>query len=119
ALAVLFTLISATAAPVDLWRLSVLSHQGEPFLATATLASLPEERIADECLSMGPQSDAPGAELPFLDAARLKLDATRNKVEIRTDTPVNSPGVELVLRVQCAGAPLYARHFTVLIPPAS
>lgn len=116
--AVLFTLVSALAAPVDLWRLSVHSRQGEPFRATATLASLPEERIADDCLSMGPQSDAPGAELPFLAAAHLKLDATRSKVEISTDAPINSPGVELVLRVQCAGAPLYARHFTALIAPA-
>jgi hypothetical protein len=118
-LAVLFTLVSALAAPVDLWRLTVHSRQGEPFRATATLASLPEEHIADDCLSMGPQSDAPGAELPFLGAAHLKLDATRSKVEIGTDAPLNSPGVELVLRVQCAGAPLYARHFTALIPPAA
>ncbi|MEO8157073.1 MAG: hypothetical protein ABI648_04705 [Betaproteobacteria bacterium] len=118
-MAVLFTLVSALAAPVDLWRLSVQSRQGEPFRATATLASLPEEGITDECLSMGPESDAPGAELPFLDTAHLKLDATRSKVEIRTDTAVTSPGVELVLRVQCPGAALYARHFSALIPPAA
>lgn len=117
--AVLFTLVSALAAPVDLWRLTVHSRQGEPFRATATLASLPAERITDECLSMGPESDAPGAELPFLNAAHLQLDATRSKVEISTDVPLNSPGVELVLRVQCVGAPLYARHFTALIPPAA
>lgn len=118
ALAGFFTLVCALAAPVDLWRLTVKSHQGEPFLATATLASLPEEHISTECLSMGPESDAPGSEMPFLSKANLKLDAARSAVEISTDEPVGSPALALVLRVQCAGAPLYARHFTALIPPA-
>ena len=118
AFAGIFTLVSVFAAPVDLWRLTVKSHQGEPFLATATLASLPEEHISDACLSMGPASDAPGSEMPFLDKARLKVNTGRGEVEIRTDQPVASPAVELVLRVQCAGAPLYARHFSALIPPA-
>ena len=119
AFAGIFTLASVLAAPVDLWRLTVKSHQGEPFLATATLASLPEEHISDACLSMGPESDAPGSEMPFLDKARLKLNTGRGVVEIRTDEPIASPAVELVLRVQCAGAPLYARHFSALIPPSS
>ncbi len=119
AFAGIFTLVSVLAAPVDLWRLTVKSHQGEPFLATATLALLPEEHISDACLSMGPESDAPGSEMPFLDKARLKLNTGRGVVEIRTDEPIASPAVELVLRVQCAGAPLYARHFSALIPPAS
>ena len=118
ALAGFFTLVCALAAPVDLWRLTVKSRQGEPFLAIATLASLPEENISSECLSMGPESDAPSSEMPFLAKANLKLDAARSLVEITTDEPVGSPALALVLRVQCAGAPLYARHFSALIPPA-
>jgi hypothetical protein len=112
-----FALVCALAAPVDLWRLTVKSRQGEPFRATATLASLPAEHISTECLSMGPESDAPGSEAPFLDKANLKLDAAGSKVEISTDEPIGVPALALVLRVQCAGAPLYARHFTALIPP--
>ena len=118
ALAGFFTLVCALAAPVDLWRLTVTSRQGEPFLATATLASLPEEHISTECLSMGPESDAPGSEMPFLSKAILKLNAARSAVEISTDEPVGTPALALVLRVQCAGAPLYARQFSALIPPA-
>src|SRR5260221_1174866 len=95
ALAGFFTLVSALAAPVDLWRLTVKSHQGEPFHATATLASLPEEHIFDECLSIGPQSDAPGSEMPFLRKANLKLDTTRVAVEISTDEPITGPAAEL------------------------
>jgi hypothetical protein len=119
ALAGVFTFVCALAAPVDLWRLTVKSHQGEPFLATATLASLPEERISTECLSMGPESDAPGSEMPFLRKANLKLDAARKTVEISTEEVIAAPALALVLRVQCEGAPLYARHFSALIPPVA
>jgi hypothetical protein len=118
ALAGFFTLVSVLAAPVDLWRLTVKSHQGEPLQAVATFASLPEERISTECLSMGPESDAPGSDMPFLSKANLKLNAARNAVEISTEEPITAPALALVLRVQCAGTPLYARHFSALIPPA-
>jgi len=114
-----FTLVCALAAPVDLWRLTVKSHQGEPFLATATLASLPEEHLSTECLSLGPESDAPGSDMPFLGKANLKLNAARNVVEISTPEAITVPALALVLRVQCQGRPLYARHFAALLPPAS
>ena len=94
------------------------SRQGEPFLAVVTLAPLPGESISAECLSMGPQSDAPDPEIPFLGEANLKLDAERSAVEISTNDPVAMPALSLILQVQCAGAPRYARHFSALIPPA-
>ncbi len=118
AFAGLFTLVSALADPVDLWRISIRSHQGEPLKAVATLQALPEERITQQCLSMGPESDAPGSDAPFLTDARLTLNARGDTVEISTDSPVSSPTLALVLRVQCPGAFFYARHFTLLIPPA-
>jgi Tfp pilus assembly protein FimV len=118
AFAGLFTLVSAFADPVDLWRITVHSHQGKPLKAVATLQALPEERITQECLSMGPESDAPGSDAPFLTNARLTLNARGDAVEISTDSPVSSPTLALVLRVQCPGAFFYARHFTLLIPPA-
>lgn len=114
-----FTLFPAHADPVDLWRITVLSHQGEPLKAVATLESLPEERITDECLSLGSEADAPGSDVPLLQQANLKLNAARTAVEISTDAPVSSPSLELVLRVQCPGTFLYARHFSTLVPPAS
>jgi len=119
AFAGLFTLVSALADPVDLWRITVHSHQGEPLRAVATLHALPQERVTQQCLSMGPESDAPGSDVPFLSAARLTLNARGDAVEISTDSPVSSPTLALVLRVQCPGAFFYARHFTILIPPAA
>ncbi|HWH46448.1 MAG TPA: hypothetical protein VN664_01515 [Burkholderiales bacterium] len=118
AFAGLFTFAFALADPVDLWRISVRSHQGEPLRAVATLQALPQERITAECLSMGPESDAPGSDAPFLTNARLTLNAQGDAVEISTDSAVSSPTLALVLRVQCPGAFFYARHFTLLIPPA-
>ena len=56
--------------------------------------------------------------MPFLGKANLKLNAARNAVEISTKEAITAPVLALVLRVQCAGAPLYARHFAALIPPA-
>ena len=67
---------------------------------------------------MGPESDAPGSDAPFLSAARLTLNARGDAVEVSTGSPVSSPTLALVLRVQCPGAFFYARHFTMLIPPA-
>jgi hypothetical protein len=112
-----FTLVAALATPVDLWRLAVHSHQGEPFRATATLASRPDEHISTACLSMGPESDAPDSGMPFLKQADLEFNPARGTVDISTREPVVAPALALVLRVQCAGAPLYARHFTALVPP--
>jgi hypothetical protein len=85
----------------------------------ATQQALPEESITQECLSMGPESDAPGSDAPFLTDARLTLNASGDTVEISTDSPVSSPTLALVLRVQCPGAFFYARHFNLLIPPAA
>ncbi len=113
-----FTLVSAHADPIDLWRINVHSRQGESLKAVATLQALPEERISQKCLSMGPESDAPGSDAPFLTNARLTLNARGDAIEISTDSSVSSPTLALVLRVQCPGAFFYARHFTILIPPA-
>lgn len=115
----LFTLFSALADPVDLWRITVHSHQGQPLHAVATLESLPGENITDACLSLGTEADSPGSEAPLLQQASLKLNASGTAVEIRTSAPVSSPTLELVLRVQCPGTFLHARHFSVLIPPAT
>ncbi|MGH8759080.1 MAG: hypothetical protein ACREVW_06145, partial [Burkholderiales bacterium] len=82
AFAGLFTPVSALADPVDLWRITVRSLQGEPLRAVAALQALPEEHITQECLSMGPESDAPGSDAPFLSAARLTLNARGDAVEV-------------------------------------
>lgn len=114
----MFALVSALARPVELWRISVLSHRGQPLHAVADIESAPDERITDACLSLGPQTDAPGSDAPFLANARLTLNPAGTRVEIRGDQAIHSPTLALVLRVQCPGEMLYARHFGLLIPPA-
>jgi len=118
ALAGFFTFLSAIGASVDLWRLTVKSHQGEPFAATATLDKQPDEPLSDACFSLGPRSDAQGSSLPLLAKAKLRFDAASSSVEITTDEPVSAAELSLVLRMQCPGSPLYVRPFTVVLPPA-
>jgi hypothetical protein len=118
AFAGLFALVTALARPVDLWRVSVHSHRGQPLYASATIETYPGEHITQDCLSLGPESDAPGSDAPFLNAARLTANPAGTRLEIRTDFPIHSPTLALVLRVQCPGEMLYARHFSLLIPPA-
>ncbi len=108
---------TALAAPVDLWRINVQSRQGQPLRASARLTALPQEHLTDACLSLGTLTDAPGSDLPLLQSAQLRLDASGTVVEIRTEEAIQVPALAMTLRVQCPGTPLYARHFRVLIPP--
>lgn len=117
ALAGIFTVFFALAAPVDLWRITVQSLQGQPLRAVALMSALPQEHLTDACLSLGSEADAPGSDLPLLRSARLRLDRSGTMVEIRTEEAIQVPALALTLRVQCPGAPVYARHFRVLIPP--
>lgn len=91
AVAGLFALVSALARPVELWRISVLSHRGQPLHAVVSIESRPDERITDACLSLGPETDAPGFGTPFLDAARLTLNPAGTRVEIRSEQVIHSP----------------------------
>ncbi|MFN0041561.1 MAG: FimV family protein [Burkholderiales bacterium] len=110
---------SALANPVDLWRVEVRSRQGEPLQAVAVLSSTPEENISDACLSLGQASELPGADLPVLEKASLRILPSGNLLEIRTSEPVQSPGLEFTIRIQCENASSYARHFRILIPRAA
>ena len=110
---------SALANPVDLWRVEVRSRQGEPLYAVATLSSTPDENISDACLSLGPAIELPGADLPVLDKASLRLLPSGKLLEIRTSQPIQVPGLEFTVRIQCENAPSYARHFRILIPRAA
>ncbi|MEQ1880849.1 MAG: hypothetical protein ABL878_07735 [Burkholderiales bacterium] len=116
---VLLSSMMKFAYAVDLPGLTVQSRQGQALRAEAGLSALPEEKITTACLALGSAADAPYADYPVLDQATLRLDPTGTKIEIRGATPIHSPGLEIVLRVQCPDAALYAKIFRVLIPPAT
>jgi hypothetical protein len=116
---VLLSAIAEFAHALDVSGLTVQSRQGQAFHAEASVLALPEEKITAECLALGPAADAPDADFPVLDQATLKLDPSGTRIEIRGTTPIHTPGLEIVLRVQCPGAALFVRHFRVLIPPAT
>lgn len=103
------------AAPLDIQRLSVQSVRGEPLKAVAVMRTESGEQIAPACLSLGDESDLPFPDYPLLRNARIMLSPAGDAVEITTVEPVRSPGVAVVLRVQCPGEALTARHFNLLI----
>jgi hypothetical protein len=116
--------LRSIAVPLDIQRLSVQSVRGEPLRAVAVIRTESREQIAPACLSLGDESDLPFPDYPLLRNARIMLSPAGDAVEITTVEPVRSPGVAVVLRVQCPGEPLTARHFNLLIrqpwdrPPA-
>ncbi len=107
--------LQSVAAPLDIQRLSVQSVRGEPLKAVAVIRTESSELIAPECLSLGSEADLPFPDYPLLRNARIELSPAGDAVEISTVEPVTSPGVAVVLRVQCPGQALTARHFNLLI----
>lgn len=114
----LLALFPVFGAQIDLGRLTVTSHQGDPFHAVASLRALPQDSVSETCLSLGSDSDAPESAHPILRDAVLKLNTARDEIEISSLDEINAPAITVVLRVQCAGATPYVRNFTALIPPA-
>jgi hypothetical protein len=107
--------LQSVAAPLDIERLSVLSIAGEPLKAVAVIRTESEEVIAPDCLSLGDESDLPFPDYPLLTNARIELSPAGDAIEISTVAPVTSPGLAVLLKVQCPGEPLTARHFNLLI----
>ncbi|MEX0957721.1 MAG: hypothetical protein WDZ63_00385 [Burkholderiales bacterium] len=93
------------------------SHRGEPLRALASVQTQPGEEIRSECLALGDEHDAPDPDFPMLREARLSLSDTGDTIELSTQTPVTSPTVSVVLRVQCPGQPYIARQFNIQLPP--
>jgi hypothetical protein len=81
------------------------------------------EQITPECLSLGDETDLSQPDYPLLRSATVQLSPAGDSIQISTQEPVDRPGVSVVLRIQCPGEPLTARHFNLLLrhpgdPPA-
>jgi hypothetical protein len=111
--------LQSASAHLDIQRLSVLSVRGEPLRAVAVVRTEPGEQIAQECLSLGDESDIPSPDYPLLRNARITLSAAGDAIEISTDDPVTLPAIAVVLRVRCPGESLTARHFNLLMRQTS
>jgi hypothetical protein len=116
---VLLSSIAEVARAVDLSGLTIQSRQGQTLRAEVSLSSTPGDKIISECLALGSTVDSPDPGFPVLDEAMLTVDASGTKIEIRGAAPIFSPGLEIVLRIQCPGDALLVKNFRVLIPPAA
>jgi hypothetical protein len=97
---------------------NVGSTRGEPLRASVSVHTEPGEQIGPECLSLGDERDAPDPDLPLIRNARFSLSPTGDSIQFTTTEPVTVPAVAVVLRVQCPGAPLYARLVNLHLKPA-
>lgn len=113
----LFLFVATCSFAVDIWKISVQSHRGEPLRALASVQTQPGEEIRAECLALGDEHDAPDPDFPILREARLSLSDAGDTIELSTQTPIDSPTVSVVLRVQCPGQPYIARQFNIQLPP--
>ncbi|HET9861956.1 MAG TPA: hypothetical protein VFP37_00820, partial [Steroidobacteraceae bacterium] len=75
----------------------------------------PDEQITPDCLSLGDETDLPLPDYPLLRDAVVRLSPAGDSIQISTRDPVDTPGVSVVLRIQCPGEALTARHFNLLI----
>lgn len=115
----LLAVFSLPAAALEIWQINVASARGEPLRASVSLQTAPGEQVGPECLSLGDERDAPDPELPLIRDARFTLSSTGDSIQFTTSDAINHPAVSVVLRVQCAGSPLYARVVNLhLKPPA-
>jgi hypothetical protein len=76
---------------------------------------LPDEQISPDCLSLGDETDLPHPDYPLLRDAVVRLSPAGDSIQISTQDRVDTPGVSVVLRIQCPGEALTARHFNLLI----
>jgi hypothetical protein len=103
------------ADPLEIQRLSVESARGEPLRALVSVRMLPDEQISPDCLSLGDETDLPHPDYPLLRDAVVRLSPAGDSIQITTRDPVDTPAVSVVLRIQCPGEALTARHFNLLI----
>jgi hypothetical protein len=93
----------------------VESVRGAPLRAVVTVRTEAQEEIRPECLSLGDETDLSQPDYPLLKEASIGLAPAGDSIEITTRNPVDRPGVSVVLRLQCPGEALTARHFNLLI----
>jgi len=117
ALAALAMACAMPAAAFTLGRLEVRSHLGQPFDATLSFASRPDEEVDASCFSLLPRN--PGDGVAGLPAATIEVIRAKDggQAQIRTRQPVREPIVGLALRAGCVGKGEFRRDFTLTLDP--
>ncbi len=121
AVAVLLVLSSRPCTGLEIDRVTVNSHQGEPLDAVVRILLGPDENIDDGCLSVADRQQFVNPEHALISQARLALLGSRGPIRVTTETPVTEQVVSVGLRVQCDAGSVSVRpvNFYLKPPPST
>ncbi len=118
AAAIAALLASGSALALSLGPIEVGSALGEPLRAELALGIAPGERIVPECFRLSTDASAGArAGLPYEASLRILGSGPAQRLAITGRTPLREPLVDLVVAVECAGAPRLQRGYTLLLSP--
>lgn len=112
-------LANGSALALSLGPLEVNSALGEPLRAELALGVAPGERLTPACFRLTTDATA-GARGGMAYAANLRLtgNGPAQRLVIDGRTPMREPLVDLVVAVDCPGAPRVERGYTLMLSPA-
>lgn len=120
AAAIAALLANGSALALSLGPIEVSSALGEPLRAELPLGVAPGERVTPDCFR--PTTDASAGSrggLPYEASVQLLGNGPARRLAITGRTPLREPLLDLVIAVDCAGAPRMERGYTLMLSPRS
>ncbi|NNF16883.1 MAG: hypothetical protein HKN70_09040 [Gammaproteobacteria bacterium] len=106
----------AQSYALSIQNIEINSALGQPLDAVVHISAARGESLRASCITIHPGSDA---ALPAIRGVQLSLSRNLNPgtLRLRSRSPMREPMSELVVRVNCPGAPKIQRSFLVMLDP--
>lgn len=120
AAAIAALLANGSALALSLGPIEVNSALGEPLRAELPLGVAPGERVTPDCFRLTTDASAGSrGGLPYEASVQLLGNGPARRLAITGRTPLREPLLDLVIAVDCAGAPRMERGYTLMLSPRS
>lgn len=120
AAAIAALLANGSALALSLGPIEVSSALGEPLRAELPLGVAPGERVTPDCFRLTTDASAGSrGGLPYEASVQLLGNGPARRLAITGRTPLREPLLDLVIAVDCAGAPRMERGYTLMLSPRS
>ncbi|MFK8030781.1 MAG: FimV family protein [Gammaproteobacteria bacterium] len=108
--------VFAQTYALSLQNIQINSALGEPLDAVVMVNAGPNERLQASCITTRPSTDS---GMPNIRGIQLSLSRSMSPGTIRLTTgrPVNEPMSEIVVHIECPGAPAVKRSFLIMLDP--
>ncbi|MEM7081287.1 MAG: hypothetical protein AAF465_00915 [Pseudomonadota bacterium] len=109
-------LVFSQSYALSIDEIRVNSALGEPLDAVVQINAAPGETLAASCIRTGAEV---GSAMPAIRGVRLSLSRqiSPGTLRLTTSRPINEPMSELVVHVECPGAPAVKRSFLIMLDP--